>query len=188
MQTCFRRRRRLSERFAERRAVYSSARQKLAVEQNEKSNFELAEENAKIEQKKLFATTDGIIQAINVHEGELTSNDPRNPNLILKIKGIVRSEFNIKPLAVHKALVGIRDRFNIDVEGGEDLSARGNVVDHEYEIKRDGDVIATVSKKWLRVRDTAGNEGVDVSDRPQLADLSKPAGHLLGITVTPRHP
>jgi uncharacterized protein YxjI len=59
---------------------------------------------------------------------------------------------------VHKALVGIRDRFDIDVEHGEDLKARGNIVDHEYEIKRDGDVVATISKKWFRVRDTYGIE------------------------------
>ncbi|HKH18040.1 MAG TPA: hypothetical protein VKA57_10975 [Solirubrobacteraceae bacterium] len=35
---------------------------------------------------------------------------------------------------VKKALVGIRDRFSIDVEGGDDLDAKGNLVDHEYEI------------------------------------------------------
>jgi uncharacterized protein YxjI len=57
---------------------------------------------------------------------------------------------------VHKALAGIRDRFDIDIEDGEDLKARGNAVDHEYEIKRDGDVIATISKRWFRVRDTYG--------------------------------
>src|SRR5215203_2236832 len=54
---------------------------------------------------------------------------------------------------VHKALVGIRDRFAIDVEGGDDMKAHGNVVDHEYEIERDGDTVATISKKWFRVRD-----------------------------------
>ena len=59
---------------------------------------------------------------------------------------------------VHKALVGIRDRFDIDVEHGEDMKARGNIVDHEYEIKRNGDVVATVSKKWFRLRDTYGIE------------------------------
>jgi uncharacterized protein YxjI len=59
---------------------------------------------------------------------------------------------------VHKALVGIRDRFDIDVEHGDDLKARGNIVDHEYEIKRDGDVVATISKKWFRVRDSYGIE------------------------------
>ena len=39
---------------------------------------------------------------------------------------------------VKKALVGIRDRFAIEVEGGPDLKAKGNLVDHEYEIERDG--------------------------------------------------
>ena len=50
---------------------------------------------------------------------------------------------------VKKALVGIRDRYAIDVDGGEDLSAKGNVVDHEYEIERDGEKVAEVSKKLV---------------------------------------
>ena len=57
-----------------------------------------------------------------------------------------------------KALVGIRDRYSIDVDGGQDLSAKGNVVDHEYEIDRDGETVAEVSKKWFRIRDTYGLE------------------------------
>ena len=61
-----------------------------------------------------------------------------------------------KVATVHKALVGIRDRFAIDVENGTDMKAKGNVVDHEYEIERDGDTVATISKKWFRVRDTYG--------------------------------
>lgn len=73
---------------------------------------------------------------------------------------------------VHKALVGIRDRFDIDIEGGDDLKAHGNVVDHEYEIERDGDVIATVSKKWLRVRDTYGIEIREGEDEPLLLALT----------------
>ena len=57
---------------------------------------------------------------------------------------------------VRKALVGIRDRFAIDVEHGSDMKAHGNVVDHEYEIERDGDTVATISKKWFRVRESYG--------------------------------
>jgi uncharacterized protein YxjI len=60
--------------------------------------------------------------------------------------------------SVKKALVGIRDRFSIDVEGGPGMSAKGNLVDHEYEIERDGDTVATVSKRWFAVRDTYGVE------------------------------
>ena len=41
---------------------------------------------------------------------------------------------------------------------GENLHAHGNFVDHEYEIERDGETIATISKKWFRVRDTYGVE------------------------------
>src|SRR5690242_20193657 len=91
----------------------------------------------------------------------------------LRVSGTMEVERDGRTLAtVHKALVGIRDRFDIDVEGSEDLSARGNVVDHEYEIKRDGDVIARVSKKWLRVRDTYGIEIRDGEDDPLLLALT----------------
>jgi uncharacterized protein YxjI len=57
---------------------------------------------------------------------------------------------------VTKALIGIRDRFSIEVAGGAALEAKGNLVDHEYEITRDGDAVATVSKRWFAVRETYG--------------------------------
>ena len=60
---------------------------------------------------------------------------------------------------VRKALVSpLRDRFSIDVEDGPDMEAKGNIVDHEYQIERDGDEIAEGSKRWFRVRDTYGIE------------------------------
>ena len=73
---------------------------------------------------------------------------------------------------IHKAMIGIRDRFDIDVKGGDDLKARGNFVDHEYEIKRDGDVIAKVSKKWFRVRDSYGIEVGPGEDEPLILALA----------------
>lgn len=77
----------------------------------------------------------------------------------LRVRGTMEVERQGNRLArVHKAIVGIRDRFDVDIDDGDDLNARGNVVDHEYEIKRDGDVIATISKRWFRVRDTYGIE------------------------------
>ncbi len=60
---------------------------------------------------------------------------------------------------VKKALITpLRDRFSIEVEGGEDMEAKGNIVDHEYKIERGGDTVAEVSKRWFRVRDTYGIE------------------------------
>ena len=60
---------------------------------------------------------------------------------------------------VKKALVSpLRDRFAIEVEGGEDMEAKGNIVNHEYKIERGGDEVAEVSKRWFRVRDTYGTQ------------------------------
>jgi uncharacterized protein YxjI len=53
------------------------------------------------------------------------------------------------------------------------MKAHGNVVDHEYEIERDGDTVATISKKWFRVRDSYG---VDVA-------AGEDAALILAITV-----
>ena len=60
---------------------------------------------------------------------------------------------------IKKALVTpLRDRFSIELKDGGELSAKGNIVDHEYEIERDGETVATISKRWFRVRDTYGIE------------------------------
>jgi len=64
-----------------------------------------------------------------------------------------------KVATVKKALLTpLRERFAIDVEDGEDMEAKGNIVDHEYEIERGGDKVAEVSKRWFRIRDTYGIE------------------------------
>jgi len=77
----------------------------------------------------------------------------------LSIRDKMEIERGGHPVAtVHKRLIGIRDRFVIDMEHGPEMLAKGNLVDHEYEIERDGDTVATVSKKWFRVRDTYGVE------------------------------
>ncbi len=73
---------------------------------------------------------------------------------------------------VHKRLIGIRDHYVIEVEGGEDLKAHGNIVDHEYEIERDGEKIAEVSKKWFRVRDTYGVQLAQGQDVPLILAIS----------------
>ncbi len=51
-----------------------------------------------------------------------------------------------------------RDKFAIDVKDGQDLVAQGDLLDHEYEIRRGGATIAHVSKHWFAFRDTYGIE------------------------------
>jgi uncharacterized protein YxjI len=76
----------------------------------------------------------------------------------LTIRDTMKIERSGGDATVKKALVGFRDRFKIEVEGGADLTAHGNLVDHEYQIESDGNDVASVSKKWFRVRDTYGVE------------------------------
>lgn len=73
---------------------------------------------------------------------------------------------------VHKALIGIRDRFAIDIVDGADMNAHGNVLDHEYEIERDGDTVATISKKWFRVRDSYGVDIAAGEDTPLILAIT----------------
>jgi len=66
---------------------------------------------------------------------------------------------------VSKALLApLRERYSIDVENGEDMEAKGNIVDHEYSIERGGDQVAQVSKSWFRMRDTYGIEIAEAED------------------------
>jgi uncharacterized protein YxjI len=47
-----------------------------------------------------------------------------------------------------------RDRFTIDVPGPDDLEMEGDLFDHEFTIRRGGQTVATVSKRWFSMRDT----------------------------------
>ena len=91
----------------------------------------------------------------------------------LSIRDKIAIERDGRPEAtVRKALVGIRDRFAIDVEHGADMKAHGNVVDHEYKIERDGDTVATVSKKWFRIRDAYGVDIAPGEDTPLILSIT----------------
>ncbi|MDW7731001.1 MAG: LURP-one-related family protein [Methanolobus sp.] len=58
---------------------------------------------------------------------------------------------------IHNAMITpLRDRWSISITDGEDLTARGNILNHEYKIFRGDQVVGSVSKRWFRVRDTYG--------------------------------
>jgi uncharacterized protein YxjI len=60
---------------------------------------------------------------------------------------------------VKKAMISpLRERFTVDLAAGGELTAQGNIVDHEFEIEAGGTKVAEVSKKWFRVRDSYGIE------------------------------
>jgi uncharacterized protein YxjI len=79
---------------------------------------------------------------------------------LLKIRDTMGIERGGQTVATVKKAIftPFRERFSIAVEGGEDMEAKGNIVDHEYKVERGGNTVAEVSKRWFRVRDTYGVE------------------------------
>ncbi len=60
---------------------------------------------------------------------------------------------------VKKALIApLRDKWNVNIKGGEDLVVQGNILDLEYDIRQGRKKVAEVSKKWFRLTDTYGVE------------------------------
>jgi uncharacterized protein YxjI len=60
---------------------------------------------------------------------------------------------------VKKALIApLRDKWNVNVKGGDDLVVQGNILDLEYDIKQGRRKVAEVSRKWFRLTDTYGVE------------------------------
>ena len=48
----------------------------------------------------------------------------------------------------------LRARFSIDVAGGQEMVAQGNILFHEYEIRRGGAVVAIIAKHPFAMNDT----------------------------------
>jgi uncharacterized protein YxjI len=62
---------------------------------------------------------------------------------------------------VKKALISpLHHRSVVELSGGGELEAVGNILDKEFEIRSGGAVLAQISRSWFRLRDTYG---VDVA-------------------------
>jgi len=71
---------------------------------------------------------------------------------------------------IHKALINLlRDRFSIERPGQPELETQGNILHHEYTIEENHRPLATISKRWFRIRDTYGVEVLPGAIDPLLA-------------------
>jgi uncharacterized protein YxjI len=60
---------------------------------------------------------------------------------------------------VKKALISpLHHRSVVELDGGGELEAVGNILDKEFEIRSGGTVLAQISRSWFRIRDTYGVE------------------------------
>jgi uncharacterized protein YxjI len=76
----------------------------------------------------------------------------------LSVRDAMTVDVRGRKATVKKKMVSIRDKFHVEIDGAPDIEAKGNFVDHEYEIEQDGHRIGEVSKRWFRVRETYGVE------------------------------
>jgi uncharacterized protein YxjI len=79
---------------------------------------------------------------------------------MLSVRDKMTIERGGQPLAtVTKAMfTPLRERFDIECANGVKYEVKGRITDHQYEFERDGNQVASVSKKWFRVRDSYGVE------------------------------
>jgi uncharacterized protein YxjI len=79
---------------------------------------------------------------------------------MLSVRDKMTIERGGQPLAtVSKAMfTPLRERFDIECANGVKYEVKGKITDHQYEFERDGNQVASVSKKWFRVRDSYGVE------------------------------
>jgi uncharacterized protein YxjI len=74
---------------------------------------------------------------------------------------------------VKKVLISeLRQRFEVQVAGGMNMEAEGNIVNYEYEIWEGRRKVAEVSKRWFHLADSYG------------VDIVPGADHILVLAIT----
>jgi uncharacterized protein YxjI len=79
---------------------------------------------------------------------------------LVSVRDVMTIERGGQPIAtVKKAMfTPLRERFDVEGTNGVSYEIKGKITDHQYEFERDGNQVASVSKKWFRVRDSYGVE------------------------------
>jgi uncharacterized protein YxjI len=85
-----------------------------------------------------------------------------------------------EPLATlrRKRLSLLRNHYRVALADGNELDISGKILDREFAIEYDGELLAVVSRRWLTVRDTYGLDVVRDDADPAL---------LLALTVCVIH-
>jgi uncharacterized protein YxjI len=85
-----------------------------------------------------------------------------------------------EPLATvrRKRLSLLRNHYRVSLVDGTELDVSGKILDREFAIEYDGELLAQVSRRWLRVRETYGVDIVREDADPAL---------LVAITVCAIH-
>lgn len=85
-----------------------------------------------------------------------------------------------EPLATvrRKRLSLLRNHYRVSLVDGTDLDVSGKIMDREFAVEYDGELLAVISRRWLRVRETYGVDVVHEDADPAL---------LIAVTVCVLH-
>jgi len=56
------------------------------------------------------------------------------------------------------------ERFSVDIPGPDDLHVTGSIFEHNFTVGRKGNVVGTVSKRWVAMTDTYGVDTAEGED------------------------
>ncbi|GAP47855.1 hypothetical protein SAZU_2592 [Streptomyces azureus] len=75
-----------------------------------------------------------------------------------------------EPLATirRKRLSLLRNHYRVYLADGSELDVSGKILDREFAVEYDGELLAVISRRWLTVRDTYGVEVVHEDADPAL--------------------
>ncbi|MFF7967333.1 LURP-one-related/scramblase family protein [Streptomyces sp. NPDC007903] len=67
-----------------------------------------------------------------------------------------------------KRLSLLRNHYRVDLVDGTELDISGKILDHEFAVEYQGELLAVISRRWLTVRDTYGVDVVRDDADPAL--------------------
>ncbi|MFE6408755.1 LURP-one-related/scramblase family protein [Streptomyces sp. NPDC057837] len=75
-----------------------------------------------------------------------------------------------EPLATirRKRLSLLRNHYRVSLADGSELDVSGKILDREFAVEYDGELLAVISRRWLTVRDTYGVDVVREDADPAL--------------------
>ena len=94
---------------------------------------------------------------------------------VLSLRDAMTIERDDETLATikRKRLSLLRNHYRVELVDGTELDVSGKIVDREFAIEYDGELLAEISRRWLTVRDTyAVNVVRDDADPPLLIAIA----------------
>ncbi|MFE1797081.1 LURP-one-related/scramblase family protein [Streptomyces sp. NPDC059517] len=89
---------------------------------------------------------------------------------MLALRDTMVVERDGEPLATirRKRLSLLRNHYRVTLADGTELDVSGKILDREFVVEYDGELLALISRRWLRVRETYGVEVVRDDADPTL--------------------